>query len=133
MRLAVPGATGNVGRLVVNWLLAFDPDVVQAVHAINRRVVDEGILANDPRLVSHVVDMTSGDALASGCGAILEDVDAVIATMGIGTGNGSLEAFRHVEVELPSAFARTLEAPGLDALHQFRVVAGGQDDVPVGG
>ena len=113
LNFAILGASGNVGRLVVSRLISYADDVVGNVKVINRRVIDEGTFPSEPRLVSHVVDMSSGDALAAACEPILRDVDAVVSTMGIGSGKGTLEEFRKVEVELPSAFARAAVRAGV--------------------
>jgi len=113
LNFAILGASGNVGQLVVTRLLSYADDVVGKVKVINRRVIDEDTFPSEPRLVSHVVDMSSGDDLAESCEPILRDVDVVVSTMGIGSGKGTLEEFQKVEVELPSAFARAAARAGV--------------------
>jgi uncharacterized protein YbjT (DUF2867 family) len=114
LNVAVLGASGNVGRLVVRHLLAHGDDVVGHVATVNRRVVEDDVFPHrDPRLVHHVVDMRSAAALEAACAPILAGVDVVCATMGIGSGKGTLEQFRTVEVELPSAFARAAATAGV--------------------
>jgi nucleoside-diphosphate-sugar epimerase len=113
LNVAILGASGTVGRLVVSRLLSYPDDVVGRVELINRRLLDDDTFPTDARLVSHVVDMSSGDALAATCEPILRETNVVISTMGIGSGKGSLEEFRKVEVELPSAFARAAGRVGV--------------------
>lgn len=113
MKIGILGASGNVGRCVVRHLLSYDPDVVERVVLVHRREIGPGVLPKgDDRLHQHVVDMSSGDELERACATILEPVDAVVATMGIGSGKGSAAAFRRVEVELPTAFARAAKVAG---------------------
>lgn len=114
--IAVLGASGNVGRLVVRALLREDAAVVSRVLTINRRAIDD-LFGDDPRLQHHIVDMTSGAALAEGCVGVLDGFDCVVATMGLGSGKGSVERFHKVEVELPSAFARAAANAGVRRAH----------------
>lgn len=108
--VAVLGASGNVGRQTVARLLA-SADVARVI-TINRRRLD-GVFPDDARLESHEVDMSTPDALQTACDGLLHGVDVVVATMGLGSGRGSVELFRTVEVELPSAFARAAAAAGV--------------------
>lgn len=114
MKVCMLGASGNVGRLVVRRLLSYGSEVVQQVVLVNRRPIEDGVLpCGDARLVQHVVDMASGDALQSACGPLLQGVDVVVSTMGVGSGKGPAALFRQVEVELPSAFARAAKLAGV--------------------
>lgn len=114
MKIACLGASGNVGRLVVHQLLSRSAGVVEQVVLLNRRIIDAGVFPDgDPRLVQHIVDMSSSDALERACVPRLEGVDVIVSTMGIGSGKGSAELFRTVEVELPSAFARAAKSAGV--------------------
>lgn len=99
--VAVLGGSGQVGRRVVAQLVVRGARVV----LLHRRVVPGG----DSRLIEHVVDM---DRLEEAAAPLLEGVDAVVSTMGIGSGKGSAAEFRRVEVELPSAFARAARRAG---------------------
>ena len=100
--VAVLGGSGQVGRRVVARLLLRGARVV----LLHRRVVPGG----DPRLVEHVVDM---DRLEEVAAPLLVGVDAVVSTMGIGSGKGTAAEFRRAEVELPSAFARAARQAGV--------------------
>jgi nucleoside-diphosphate-sugar epimerase len=107
----VLGASGNVGRLVVSALLREHTDALESVVTINRRDVDE-LFESHPLLDHQVVDMSSGAALAAACSALLDPVDVVVATMGLGSGKGALEQWHKVEVELPTAFATAARDAG---------------------
>ena len=114
MKIAVLGGSGHVGRSVIRALLGYGSDVVRQVVVLNRRVVEPDTLPEgDPRLLQHVVDMSSADALAEAGTPLLGDVDAAVSTMGVGSGKGPAELFRLVEVDLPSAFARSARDNGV--------------------
>jgi nucleoside-diphosphate-sugar epimerase len=123
LRIAILGATGHVGRLVLRNLLSTPPAAVSHVLTLDRREVDAP--SGDARLSRHVVDMSSGETLASAAVPLLDGVDVVVATMGIGSGIGRLETFRRVEVELPAAFARAAVTAG--ARRAVLLTAGGAD------
>src|SRR5262245_19191010 len=91
--VAVLGGSGQVGRRGVGQLLARGVRVV----LLHRRVVPGG----DPRLVEHVVDMERLEEVAA---PLLEGVEVVISTLGIGSGKGTAAEFQRVEVDLPSSF-----------------------------
>lgn len=114
MKIGMLGASGHVGRLVVRRILSYGSDVVQHVVLVNRRGIEDGVFPRgDSRLVQHVVDMSSSDTLENASVPLLQDVDVVVSTMGVGSGKGSVELFRKVEVELPSAFARAAKIAGV--------------------
>jgi nucleoside-diphosphate-sugar epimerase len=113
LNFAILGASGNVGRLVVNRLLSQTDDVVGKVKVINRRTIDDDTFPGEPRLVPHVVNMSSGEDLATSCEPILRGVDVVVSTMGIGSGKGTPEEFQKVEATLPSAFASAAARAGV--------------------
>jgi hypothetical protein len=114
MKIGMLGASGNVGRLVVRNVLSYGSDVVRQVVLVNRRLIEDGMFpSGDSRLVQHVVDMSSSDALEKACVPLLQGVDVVVSTMGVGSGKGSVELFRKIEVELPSAFARAAKMTGV--------------------
>lgn len=123
-RIAVLGSTGNVGRRVVRELLARDE--VASVVTINRREPPAGLFPeNDARLRNYVVAMDTADDLEQAARPLLDEIDVVVATMGIGSGKGPVDLFRHVEVDLPSAFARAAVAAG--ATHAVLLTAAGTD------
>ena len=130
MKIAVLGASGHVGRSVVRALLAYESNVVWQVVLLNRRVVyGQGTLPEgDVRLQSYVVNMSSADTLTQACAELLKDVDAVVSTIGVGSGRGPAALFRFVEVELPSAFARAARDNGVQrASVQFFLTGVGSD------
>jgi nucleoside-diphosphate-sugar epimerase len=111
MTIAILGASGHVGQRIVRRLLASPAEVVERVITLDRRVVD-GFPAED-RLCNHVVDMGCADALQCAAAPLLAGVDVVVATMGVGSGFGSIAEFRRVEVALPAAFARAAAGAGV--------------------
>src|SRR5262249_22518788 len=107
MKVAVLGASGSVWRLVVRRLLSYRGDVVEQIVLLSRRLIEDGVIPHgDARLISRVVDMSSGVALERAAAPLLRGIDVVVSTMGVGSGKGAADLFRRVEVELPSAFAR---------------------------
>ncbi|KAB1655986.1 NAD(P)H-binding protein [Pseudoclavibacter chungangensis] len=75
MRIVVTGATGNVGRHVVDQALARDLEVVAV--ARDPRALDSGI----PRLRVAAVDVLDAEGVQN----VLEGADAVVSCVGIGT------------------------------------------------
>ncbi len=113
MNIGVLGGSGKVGRQVVRQLLSYPSETVAQVVLLNRRALEKELFPDgDPRLVQHIVDMSSGELLRAECTSLLQGVDVVVSTMGIGSGKGSAELFRHVEVALPSAFAQAAHEAG---------------------
>lgn len=104
------GASGHVGSRVLRQLLSAPDEVVERVITLDRRVIPD--TPTDPRLRRHVVDMSSAESLQEAALPLLSGVDVVVATLGIGSGLGSLAAFEHVEVALPTAFARAAVQAG---------------------
>lgn len=106
MRILILGATGQVGKCALARALA-DTRIKQVI-APSRRS-----LATRPKLINPV---------AQELGSLLHDaddwsVDAVICAIGTTIGKaGSKEAFRHVDYELPLAFATRAVRQGAKAL-----------------
>ena len=75
MKILVSGATGNVGRLVVEQALARGHEVV----ALARN--PQNLQLEHPNLTTGAVDILDAQALKPW----LQGVDAVISTVGIGT------------------------------------------------
>lgn len=75
MRILVPGATGMVGRHVVEQALERGHEVT----AIARRPESLGL--EHPRLSVEPADITTAGSVEP----LLEDIDAVVSTVGIGT------------------------------------------------
>ena len=75
MKILVSGATGNVGRLVVEQALARGHEVV----ALARK--PQNLQCEHPNLTTGAVDILDAQALKPW----LQGVDAVISTVGIGT------------------------------------------------
>ena len=123
LTIAMLGASGHVGGRVLRRLLAFPPQAVERVITLDRRAVDS--FPAEDRLVSHVVDMETPEALEAAAAPLLTGVDVVVATMGIGSGIGWLEQFKHVEVALPSAFARAASDAGV--VRAVLLTSGGAD------
>jgi uncharacterized protein YbjT (DUF2867 family) len=107
----VLGSTGNVGRQIVNLLVA-NPAVREVV-VVNRRQIDE--FKGMPKLREVVVpDM---DKLAEAVEPAAREAGATVGFCAIGVGKGSQkmpEAEVHkIEVQYPEAFAKGCKAGGV--------------------
>lgn len=106
MRLLILGATGLVGQHVLTRALN-DTRIAQVIAPSRRN------LGFHPHLVNPMA-RELGSLLSQ---AALWSVDAVICAMGTTIGKaGSKEAFRHVDYELPMAFATRAHHQGAQAL-----------------
>ena len=110
----VLGATGNVGRLIVN-LLAASPAVRQVV-VVNRRRTDE---FGDKLKVREVV-VPDMDKLAEAVELAAREAGATVGFCAIGVGKGSQKMpeaeVRKIEVQYPEAFANGCKAAGVLSL-----------------
>jgi uncharacterized protein YbjT (DUF2867 family) len=110
----VLGATGNVGRLIVN-LLAASPAVRQVV-VVNRRQTDE---FGDKLKVREVV-VPDMDKLAEAVELAAREAGATVGFCAIGVGKGSQKMpeaeVRKIEVQYPEAFANGCKAAGVLSL-----------------
>ena len=77
MKILVPGATGTVGRSVVEQALSRGHDVIAVART------PEKLEISHERLTKAAVDILDVDALTPW----LEGVDAVVSTVGVGTAN----------------------------------------------
>jgi uncharacterized protein YbjT (DUF2867 family) len=110
----VLGATGNVGRQIVN-LLAASPAVRQVV-VVNRRQIDD--FKRMPKVREVVVpDM---DKLAEAAESAAREADATVGFCAIGVGKGSQKMpeaeVRKIEVQYPEAFAKGCKAGGVRSM-----------------
>ena len=106
------GATGAVGKELVHHL--GQRVQWQRVLVLNRREVDYSRAGNG-KVEQHVVKMEEG-ALEASAHQLLRDakVDAVFITMGVGAASkASAETLEHVDVLMPTAFARGAKAAGV--------------------
>lgn len=107
----VLGATGNVGRQIVNLLVA--SPVVRQVVVVNRRQTGE--FTSPPKLRELVVsDM---DKLGESVESAVRETGATVGFCAIGVGRGSLKMpeaqVRRIEVQYPEAFATACKAGGV--------------------
>eukprot|EP01004_Peranema_trichophorum_P008109 NODE_6870_length_834_cov_30.637131_g6270_i0.p1 GENE.NODE_6870_length_834_cov_30.637131_g6270_i0~~NODE_6870_length_834_cov_30.637131_g6270_i0.p1 ORF type:complete len:233 (-),score=69.17 NODE_6870_length_834_cov_30.637131_g6270_i0:83-781(-) len=106
-RAAVLGASGNVGKEVVKYLNEI-PECSK-ITLVNRRVLPE--FSNMEKVEQHVVDM---DKLHEQSLPLLEGVDAVVVTMGVGAPSKvSKEELERVDVTLPTEFAKAAKQAGV--------------------
>ena len=110
----VLGSTGNVGRQIVNLLVA--SSAVRQVVVVNRRQTDE--FKGMPKVREVVVpDM---DKLADAVESAVRDAGATVAFCAIGVGKGSQKMpeaeVRKIEVQYPEAFAKGCKAGGVLSL-----------------
>ena len=106
----VMGATGLVGRHCLDLLLA--DEAYATVHVVGRRSLER----TDPKLVEHVIDLTTLEEHAG-----LFGVNDVFCCLGTTIRKaGSQEAFLQVDVEYPATAARLATDAGAD---QFLVVS----------
>jgi uncharacterized protein YbjT (DUF2867 family) len=107
----VLGSTGNVGRQIVNLLVA--SPMVRQVVVVNRRHTDE--FKGMPKVREVVVpDM---DKLADAVETAAREAGATVGFCAIGVGKGSQKMpeaeVRKIEVQYPEAFARGCKAAGV--------------------
>jgi uncharacterized protein YbjT (DUF2867 family) len=119
----VLGSTGNVGRQIVNLLVA-SPAVRQVV-VVNRRQTDE--FKGMPKVREVVVaDM---DKLAEAVEPAAREAGATVGFCAIGVGKGSRRMpeaeVRRIEVQYPEAFAKGCKAGGV--LSMGLMTAAGSD------
>jgi uncharacterized protein YbjT (DUF2867 family) len=117
MQTAVIGATGLIGRHIVNCLI--ERNEVSSVMVIARR--NPGI--NHPKVVVEVIDFSDLDALRS----TLSNINAVFCAVGTTQKQvgGDLEAYRRIDFDIPVNAARL--AAGNGCRHFSLVSSAGAD------
>jgi len=119
---AVLGASGQVGMPLVRRL-ARRKGVTRVV-VLHRRHVPE--LASIPKVEQWIVPMGAGDteALHAMAREKLKGIDAAFVTLGVGKASQvTAAALEHVDVELPTAFARGAKAAGVRHMALMSAVA----------
>ena len=95
MKIAVVGASGRTGSLVVEQALARGHDAI----ALARR--PETVTAQDPRLVARACDVLDPASVARG----LEGCDAVVSALGIGASRAATTVYSEGVATIVSAMA----------------------------